>query len=74
MLSGGQRQRVAMGRALIRGKPAVLLMDEPLASLDVGLRSGLRAEIASLIRSLKLTTIYVTHDQVEACRWRTGSR
>jgi multiple sugar transport system ATP-binding protein len=66
MLSGGQRQRVAMGRALIRGKPAVLLMDEPLASLDVGLRSGLRAEIASLIRSLKLTTIYVTHDQVEA--------
>jgi multiple sugar transport system ATP-binding protein len=66
MLSGGQRQRVAMGRALIRGKPAVLLMDEPLASLDVGLRSGLRAEILSLIRSLKLTTIYVTHDQVEA--------
>jgi multiple sugar transport system ATP-binding protein len=66
MLSGGQRQRVAMGRALIRGKPAVLLMDEPLASLDVGLRSGLRAEIASLIRSLKVTTIYVTHDQVEA--------
>ncbi len=66
MLSGGQRQRVAMGRALIRGKPAVLLMDEPLASLDVGLRSGLRAEIVSLIRSLKLTTIYVTHDQVEA--------
>ncbi|HEY3907764.1 MAG TPA: ABC transporter ATP-binding protein [Streptosporangiaceae bacterium] len=66
MLSGGQRQRVAMGRALIRGKPAVLLMDEPLASLDVGLRSGLRAEIAALIRSLKVTTIYVTHDQVEA--------
>lgn len=66
MLSGGQRQRVAMGRALIRGRPAALLMDEPLASLDVGLRSGLRAEIASLIRSLKLTTIYVTHDQVEA--------
>jgi multiple sugar transport system ATP-binding protein len=64
MLSGGQRQRVAMGRALIRGKPAVLLMDEPLASLDVGLRGGLRAEIASLIRAL--TTIYVTHDQVEA--------
>jgi multiple sugar transport system ATP-binding protein len=65
-LSGGQRQRVAMGRALVRGKPAVLLMDEPLASLDVGLRSGLRAEIAALIRTLKLTTIYVTHDQVEA--------
>jgi multiple sugar transport system ATP-binding protein len=66
MLSGGQRQRVAMGRALIRGKPAVLLMDEPLASLDVGLRNDLRAEIAMLIRALKLTTIYVTHDQVEA--------
>ena len=66
MLSGGQRQRVAMGRALVRGKPAVLLMDEPLASLDVGLRSGLRAEIAALVRTLKLTTIYVTHDQVEA--------
>jgi multiple sugar transport system ATP-binding protein len=66
MLSGGQRQRVAMGRALIRGTPAVLLMDEPLASLDVGLRNGLRAEIAALIRTLKLTTIYVTHDQSEA--------
>lgn len=66
MLSGGEGQRVAMGRALIRGKPAVLLMDEPLASLDVGLRNGLRAEIASLIRSMGLTTIYVTHDQSEA--------
>lgn len=66
MLSGGEAQRVAMGRALIRGRPAVLLMDEPLASLDVGLRNGLRAEIASLIRSMGLTTIYVTHDQSEA--------
>jgi multiple sugar transport system ATP-binding protein len=66
MLSGGEGQRVAMGRALIRGRPAVLLMDEPLASLDVGLRNGLRAEIASLIRSMGLTTIYVTHDQSEA--------
>ncbi len=66
MLSGGESQRVAMGRALIRGEPAVLLMDEPLASLDVGLRNGLRAEIASLIRSMGLTTIYVTHDQSEA--------
>lgn len=66
MLSGGESQRVAMGRALIRGQPAVLLMDEPLASLDVGLRNGLRAEIASLIRSMGLTTIYVTHDQSEA--------
>ena len=66
LLSGGERQRVAMGRALIRGQPAVLLMDEPLASLDIALRSVLRAEIASLIRSLKVTTVYVTHDQVEA--------
>jgi multiple sugar transport system ATP-binding protein len=66
LLSGGEGQRVAMGRALIRGRPAVLLMDEPLASLDVGLRNGLRAEIAALIRSMGLTTIYVTHDQSEA--------
>jgi multiple sugar transport system ATP-binding protein len=66
MLSGGERQRVAMGRALVRGDPRVLLMDEPLASLDAALRGGLRAEIGSLIRSLRLTTIYVTHDQVEA--------
>lgn len=66
LLSGGERQRVAIGRALIRGQPAVLLMDEPLASLDVALRSTLRAEIGSLIRSLNVTTVYVTHDQVEA--------
>jgi multiple sugar transport system ATP-binding protein len=65
-LSGGQRQRVAMGRALIRGKPAVLLMDEPLASLDIALRNELRAEIGALVRTLHLTTIYVTHDQAEA--------
>jgi multiple sugar transport system ATP-binding protein len=65
-LSGGERQRVAMGRALIRGKPAVLLMDEPLASLDVALRNELRAEIGALVRTLRLTTIYVTHDQAEA--------
>jgi multiple sugar transport system ATP-binding protein len=65
-LSGGQRQRVGMGRALIRGKPAVLLMDEPLASLDVALRNELRAEIGGLVRALDLTTIYVTHDQAEA--------
>jgi multiple sugar transport system ATP-binding protein len=65
-LSGGERQRVAMGRALIRGTPTVLLMDEPLSSLDVGLRNDLRAEIGALVRSLHLTTIYVTHDQAEA--------
>jgi multiple sugar transport system ATP-binding protein len=65
-LSGGERQRVAMGRAIIRGQPRLLLMDEPLASLDIGLRSGLRSEIAALVRSLNLTTVYVTHDQSEA--------
>jgi multiple sugar transport system ATP-binding protein len=66
MLSGGERQRVAMGRALMRGSPRVLLMDEPLASLDAALRAGLRDEIGALVRSLGLTTLYVTHDQVEA--------
>jgi multiple sugar transport system ATP-binding protein len=65
-LSGGEKQRVAMGRALILRGPTVLLMDEPLASLDVGTRNGLRAEIRALIRALRLTTIYVTHDQAEA--------
>ncbi len=65
-LSGGERQRVPMGRALIRGEPHVLLPDEQLASLDVGLRSGLRAEIAALVWVLNLTTVYVTHDQAEA--------
>jgi multiple sugar transport system ATP-binding protein len=65
-LSGGQRQRVAIGRALIRGAPTVMLMDEPLASLDAAMRVELRSEIGSLVRSLGLTTVYVTHDQVEA--------
>jgi multiple sugar transport system ATP-binding protein len=64
-LSGGQRQRVAMGRAIVRD-PAVFLMDEPLSNLDAKLRVQMRAEIAALQRDLKTTTIYVTHDQVEA--------
>jgi multiple sugar transport system ATP-binding protein len=66
MLSGGERQRVAIGRALIRGAPQVLLMDEPLASLDATLRVVLRGEIESLVKSSHQTTVYVTHDQVEA--------
>jgi multiple sugar transport system ATP-binding protein len=64
-LSGGQRQRVAMGRAIVR-KPAVFLMDEPLSNLDAKLRVQMRAEIASLQHRLGVTTVYVTHDQVEA--------
>ncbi|ANL67962.1 sn-glycerol-3-phosphate ABC transporter ATP-binding protein (plasmid) [Rhizobium phaseoli] len=65
LLSGGQRQRVAMGRAIVR-KPAAFLMDEPLSNLDAKLRVQMRAEIANLQRKLNVTTIYVTHDQVEA--------
>ena len=64
-LSGGQRQRVAMGRAIIR-RPAVFLMDEPLSNLDAKLRGQMRSEIAQLQDRLGVTTIYVTHDQVEA--------
>jgi multiple sugar transport system ATP-binding protein len=64
-LSGGQRQRVAIGRALVR-KPEVLLLDEPLSNLDAALRSDVRLEIARLHRAIGGTTIYVTHDQVEA--------
>ncbi len=64
-LSGGQRQRVAMGRAIVR-QPAAFLMDEPLSNLDAKLRVQMRAEIATLQRSLGVTTVYVTHDQVEA--------
>jgi multiple sugar transport system ATP-binding protein len=64
-LSGGQRQRVAMGRAIVR-EPAAFLMDEPLSNLDAKLRVHMRAEIASLQTQLGVTTIYVTHDQVEA--------
>ncbi|MCU1488057.1 MAG: transporter ATP-binding protein, partial [Actinomycetia bacterium] len=64
-LSGGQRQRVAMGRAIVR-EPAVFLMDEPLSNLDAKLRVQMRAVVARLQRDLKTTTVYVTHDQVEA--------
>src|SRR5699024_6512606 len=64
-LSGGQRQRVAMGRALVRN-PKVFLMDEPLSNLDAKLRVQTRAEVAALQRRLGTTTVYVTHDQVEA--------
>jgi multiple sugar transport system ATP-binding protein len=64
-LSGGQRQRVAMGRAIVR-QPEVFLMDEPLSNLDAKLRVQMRAEIHQLQRRLDVTTIYVTHDQVEA--------
>jgi multiple sugar transport system ATP-binding protein len=64
-LSGGQRQRVAMGRAIVR-EPKVFLMDEPLSNLDAKLRVQMRAEISNLQKQLGTTTIYVTHDQVEA--------
>jgi multiple sugar transport system ATP-binding protein len=64
-LSGGQRQRVAMGRAIVR-EPKVFLMDEPLSNLDAQLRTEMRAEIADLQRELGVTTMYVTHDQLEA--------
>ncbi len=64
-LSGGQRQRVAMGRAIVRS-PQVFLMDEPLSNLDAKLRVQTRTQIASLQRRLGVTTVYVTHDQVEA--------
>jgi len=64
-LSGGQRQRVAMGRAIVR-QPSVFLMDEPLSNLDAKLRVQMRAEVARIQRHLATSTIYVTHDQVEA--------
>src|SRR5919199_866310 len=64
-LSGGQRQRVAMGRAIVRS-PQVFLMDEPLSNLDAKLRVQTRTQIAQLQRRLAVTTVYVTHDQVEA--------
>jgi multiple sugar transport system ATP-binding protein len=64
-LSGGQRQRVAMGRAMVR-EPRAFLMDEPLSNLDAKLRVDMRAQLARLHAELKVTTVYVTHDQVEA--------
>ncbi len=64
-LSGGQRQRVAMGRALVRD-PSVFLLDEPLSNLDASMRAQIRADIAKIQKRLNKTTVYVTHDQVEA--------
>ena len=64
-LSGGQRQRVALARAIVR-KPKVFLMDEPLSNLDAKLRVSTRAQIKNLSHELQVTTIYVTHDQIEA--------
>src|SRR5207344_1009166 len=64
-LSGGQRQRVAMGRAIVRN-PQAFLMDEPLSNLDAKLRVEMRAEISRIQHTLNITTVYVTHDQVEA--------
>jgi multiple sugar transport system ATP-binding protein len=64
-LSGGQRQRVALGRAIVR-QPQVFLMDEPLSNVDAKLRVGMRAELSRIQRSVGVTTLYVTHDQVEA--------
>src|SRR6185295_5081670 len=64
-LSGGQRQRVALARAMVR-RPKVFLMDEPLSNLDAKLRGHMRAELKHMQHSLGITTIYVTHDQIEA--------
>ena len=64
-MSGGQRQRVAMGRVIVR-QPSVFLFDEPLSNLDAKLRSKMRRELGDLHRSLGTTSLYVTHDQIEA--------
>lgn len=64
-LSGGQRQRVALGRAMVQ-ESSIFLMDEPLSNLDAKLRSKMRMELLKLHKKLGITTIYVTHDQVEA--------
>src|SRR5215218_6798751 len=70
-LSGGQRQRVAMGRAIVRD-PQVFLFDEPLSNLDAKLRVAMRTEIKELHQRLKTTTVYVTHDQIEAMTMADG--
>ena len=64
-LSGGQMQRVALGRALVR-EPKLFLMDEPLSNLDAKLRTHMRTEIKKLQKKIGITTLYITHDQVEA--------
>jgi multiple sugar transport system ATP-binding protein len=64
-LSGGQKQRVSIGRAIVR-EPAVLIMDEPISHLDASLRASMREELESQVRSLGVTTLYITHDQVES--------
>ena len=72
-LSGGQRQRVALGRAIIRN-PKVFLLDEPLSNLDAKLRVQMRAELQRLSQKLGVTSIYVTHDQIEAMTFSSVRR
>lgn len=69
-ISGGQRQRVALGRAIVR-KPGLFLMDEPLSNLDAKLREGMRTELVKIHKALDTTTVYVTHDQIEAMTMAT---
>jgi multiple sugar transport system ATP-binding protein len=71
-LSGGEMQRVSIGRAIVR-KPRIFLMDEPLSALDAKLREALRTELKNLQMTLGATFLFVTHDQVEAMSWATGS-
>ena len=71
-LSGGEMQRVSIGRAIVR-KPRIFLMDEPLSALDAKLREALRTELKNLQMTLGATFLFVTHDQIEAMSWATGS-